>query len=138
MSATTKPPTTTPAASDIFNFPKFKALYNDVKMQNDLIDARIDELKDKYSLHDTTTSYVKKEIDSIKYTSIPLFYVYYICIIILCIVLLVYKPMDFTLSIIIVILLLLSPLYLIQFELFMYNVLQYIYSLLVGIVYKKV
>jgi t-SNARE complex subunit (syntaxin) len=120
------------------DFLKYKALYNDVKKQNDLIDARILELKDNYTLNETTTSYIDKEINNIKYTSIPLFYMYCVCIILLCVVLLIYKPLDFKMSIIVVILLLLSPFYLIQVELFMYNILVYIYSLLSGIVYKPV
>jgi hypothetical protein len=127
-----------PQASDIFNFPKIKALYDEVKSQNDLIDVRLDELKDKYTLNDSTSSYIKKETDIIKHTGAYLFYVYYVSIIILSVVLFIYKPLNFTSLIIIVILLLLSPLYLVQFELFMYNVLQYVYSFLLGIVYKKV
>jgi hypothetical protein len=121
-----------------YDFSKYKALYTDVKAQNDLIDARIIDLKDNYTLNETTTSYIEKDIDSIKYTSVPLFYIYYICIILLSGVLFIYKPLNFVSLLIIVILLLLSPLYLIQLELFMYNILVYIYSLLSGLVYKPV
>jgi hypothetical protein len=121
-----------------FDFSKYKALYTDVKIQNDLLDTRINELNDNYSLNDTNTSYIKDETDSIKYTSTPLFYIYYICIILLSVVLFIYKPLNFVPLLIIVILLLLSPLYLIQLELFIYNVLVYVFSLLSGIVYKPV
>jgi hypothetical protein len=109
-----------------------------VKKENDLIDARIVQLKDNNTLNETTTSYIDKEINIIKYTSVPLFYVYCVCIIVLCVVLLIYKPLNFKLTIIVIILLLLSPFYLIRLELFMYNILVYIYSLLSGIVYRPV
>lgn len=121
-----------------YDFSKYKALYTDVKSQNELIDARINELNDNYSLNETTSSYIQDETDSIKYTTTPLFYIYYICIIVLSVVLFIYKPLTFVPLLIIVILLLLSPFYLIQLELFIYNVLVYVFSLLSGLVYKPV
>ena len=138
-STTTPSSTTSPASNPPSSyFSKYNALYNNVKAQNDLIDSIIVYLKDNNTLNETTTSYIDKEINNIKYTSNPLFYVYCVCIIVLCVVLLIYKPLNFKLTVIVVILLLRSPFYLIQLELFMYNILVYIYSLLSGIVYRPV
>ena len=142
ITATIPGTTSTPSASnqyiqnDVFNFSNISSQYKEVKNQNNLMDDRIAELKDNNTLNDTNAGYIVSDVDKIKYMNIYLFYIYYISIVLVLVVLFMYKPFNFVITLIIMILVLLYPLYIISLEFFVYNIANYIFSLISGIIYK--
>ena len=114
-------------------------LYNSVKWQNDLIQTQQSTYAKQYSSDQQKVKYLIADISYYTYINFILWVIYYI----LCLAVIYFtfygkqRGYSTTTKIMIILAFLLYPMLIITLELWLYRLLAFLYSILVGTAYKK-
>ena len=114
-------------------------LYNSVKWQNDLIQTQQSSYAKQYSSDQQRVKYLVNDIGYYTYINFILWVIYYI----LCLAVIYFtfygKQHGYSLStkVMIILAFLLYPMLIMTLELWLYGILMYLYSFLVGTAYQK-
>jgi hypothetical protein len=131
---------TTKLGTDMLSFQKqvlinYTLLYDKVKAENDRITKTYDVIKNANSASGQKSKYVNQSTQILQKIYYVLFWIYLVVAVGLSVVIYMYSKQGLYMKVFLILLVLLFPFYIYPLEIFVFEILRYLYSLVLSVVY---